>query len=61
MAKKNAGLIVQTKNGKTGRTYPSKGLINGKTPVYLQIDENTYSEQAILCDPKTLIKKGFID
>lgn len=32
---KNSGYLVETKDGKHGRTYHSKGLINGKIPVYL--------------------------
>jgi hypothetical protein len=32
---KNSGIIVRTKAGKLGRTYLSKGIINGKVPVYL--------------------------
>lgn len=59
--KKNPGLIVETKTGKIGRTYKKKGLINGKVPVYVEIGDKLYSETAMLCDPKTLIQKGFID
>ncbi len=58
---KNPGLIVETKTGKTGRTFTKKGLINGKVPVYVIVDENSYSDIAMLCDPKTLIQKGIID
>lgn len=32
---KNPGYLVTTKRGLQGRTYHSKGLINGKVPVYL--------------------------
>lgn len=32
---KNPGKLVETKSGKIGRTFNSKGLINGKVPVYL--------------------------
>jgi hypothetical protein len=59
---KNPGLIVETKTGKIGRTYNKKGLINGKVPVYVESDDkSSYSDIAILCDPKTIIQKGIID
>lgn len=58
---KNPGVIVETKTGKIGRTFNNKGLINGKVPVYLEIDENSYTDKAILCDPKNLKQIGFID
>lgn len=61
MQEKNPGYIVETKTGKIGRTYHSKGLINDKVPVYLKIDEFKYSDNAILCDPKTLKQVGFFD
>lgn len=32
---KNPGKLVETKSGKIGRTFNSKGLIKGKVPVYL--------------------------
>jgi len=32
---KNPGKLVETKSGKIGRTYNSRGAINGKVPVYL--------------------------
>jgi hypothetical protein len=58
---KNPGQLVITKSGKKGRTYDSKELINGKVPVYLELSEHEYSDKAILCDPKTLKNRGFID
>lgn len=58
---KNPGYLVKTKTGKIGRTYHSKESINGKIPVYLEIKRHEYSENAILCDPKTLEQIGFID
>jgi hypothetical protein len=30
----NPGMLVTTKKGLRGRTYNSKGLVNGKIPVY---------------------------
>ena len=61
MSRKNSGFIVETKSGKRGRTYHSKGLINEKVPVYLEITENEHQKAAILCRPETLKQIGFID
>ncbi len=68
---KKSGFIVKNKEDKYGRTIHGKGIINGKVPVYFATkmsDEKhgislpiEFSETAILCDPKTLIKIGFID
>ena len=58
---KNTGYLVETKSSKIGRTYHSKGLINDKVPVYLEIKKHKYSENAILCDPNSLKQIGFID
>ena len=51
---KNAGQIVETKTGLIGRTYNHENLINGKARVYTE-------KGKLLCDPNTLILKGFID
>lgn len=61
MSRKNAGYIVKTKTGKMGRTYHSKGLINGKIPVYLEKSKDEHQVTAILCRPETLEQIGFID
>lgn len=67
--------MVETKDGKKGRTFHSKGLVNEKVPVYLATEEKTYdkgtkheitipvaySDTAILCEPSTLKRIGFID
>lgn len=58
---KDSGYIVETKSGKIGRTYHSKGLINKKKPVYLEISKFKYSKTAILCIPESLKVIGFID
>ena len=58
---KKPGFLVTTKKGKKGRTYHTKGLINNKVPVYLETKDKSYSEHAILCDPMTLQRNGFID
>lgn len=72
MSRENSGHNVVTKNGKKGRTWHSKGLINGKLPVYLytkfeptgisgmEIGTET-AETAILCDPATVKVVGYID
>jgi hypothetical protein len=51
---KNAGRLVETKKGLTGRTYNHEDLINGKIRVYTD-------KGKLLCNPETLILKGFID
>ena len=52
---RDSGMIVTTKSGKKGRTYNSKGLINGKVPVYLESDRKfIFSNDAVLCSPETL-------
>ena len=68
------GHIVQTKSGKIGRTFRSKGMINGKVLVYIATETKelncdgkivfhpvAYSENATLCDPLGLKIIGFID
>lgn len=52
---KRAGMLVETKTGLTGRTYSSEELVGGKVRVY------TTTGAKMLCDPKTLKLKGFID
>ncbi len=61
MSSREPGYLVVTKNGKKGRTYSSKELINGKVPVYLEIEKFKYSDKGILCDPESLKVTGFID
>lgn len=68
---KKSGFLVQTKDGKLGRTYHTKGMINDKVPVYLATEVKEYegglsvpskfSETATLCDPKGLTRISFID
>ena len=53
---KNPGYLVETKNGKTGRTFHNKGLINGKVPVYIDGEQIP-----LLCDINSLKLIGFID
>lgn len=67
---KNSGKLVITKNDQVGRTFDSKGLINGRVAVYLatafkkQYDfefPTEYSDKAILCEPSTLKVFGYLD
>lgn len=51
---KNAGQIVETKTGLSGRTYNHEELINGKVRVYTD-------KGKMLCDPATLRLKGFVN
>ena len=52
---RNAGKLVETKNGVVGRTYNNENLVNGKVMVHCT-DGNK-----LLCNPNTLTLKGFID
>lgn len=73
MEKHNAGYLVKTTKGKIGRTYHSKGLVNNKVPVYLADIEDSeqdaeevgdisnFKTVAILCEPSSLTRIGFID
>ena len=54
----NSGYLVTTKKGLKGRTYHRDDLINGKQPVYTEIDGK---QVRLLCDPETLTINGFID
>jgi hypothetical protein len=68
---RNSGKLVETKNGEKGRTFDSKGFINGKIPVYLATVTKTmkdgfeyiseFSESAILCEPSSLKLIGYVD
>lgn len=53
---KKAGYLVETKKGFKGKTYHHEKKVNKKTVVHL--DD---SDIKMLCDPKTLIIKGFFD
>ncbi len=67
--KKDPGYLVETKDGKTGRTYNSKEMVNRKIPVYICTKFNEkhptvpeeFETTGILCDPKNLKQIGFID
>ena len=51
---KNAGRLVTTKSGLTGRTYNKDSQVKGKVMVYT-------SKGNLLCSPETLVITGFID
>lgn len=53
--KRGSGYIVETKDGKSGRTYHSEQLVNEKVQVFL--DDGT----KLLCASENLKVKGFID
>jgi len=55
MESKGAGQLVETKSGKTGRTYNNENLINGKYQVHCT------DGSKLLCSPENLTLKGFID
>ena len=55
---RDSGYLVETKTGLEGRTYHREGLVNGKTIVHIQKDGKTVK---MLCDPKSIEVKGFID
>lgn len=65
---KNPGMLVETKDGKIGRTFNADPLINGKVKVYL-LNEQTFNPKRdnngvplkLLCNPSTLKIKGYID
>lgn len=59
----NSGRIVKhLKNGKRGRLFNNKGLINGKVPVYFETEKRfVFEEKATLCSVENLEICGFID
>ena len=52
---RNAGKLVETKNGVLGRIYNHEESINGKVRVHC------VDGKKLLCNPQTLTLKGFID
>lgn len=67
----NPGYAVELKDGRLGRTFHSKGMINGKVPVYLATEVKefedgfkcavAYSDSGTLIDPKEAKIIGHID
>ncbi len=57
---KDAGYIVETRDGKIGRTYHKKQFVNGKCHVHMQTTPDNYSDNSALFDPKSLTIIGFI-
>lgn len=68
---KKSGYLVQHKDGRIGRTFHGKLPIGGKIQVYfadkMSVEKDgfsfpiSYSEKAILVQPKNLKQIGFID
>ena len=58
---RNGGYVVETYDGKRGRTFHSKGLIKEKIPVYIETEKYKYSETAILYSPDKVKIIGYID
>lgn len=60
---KNPGLMVETEDGRIGRTFHKKPPIDGKIIVYLETtpDSLEFSEKGTLFDPKKIKQIGFID
>jgi hypothetical protein len=56
---RNAGCMVETKTGKTGRTYHKENMINRKIIIHIDNDEG--KDIKMLCDPKTIKIIGYID
>lgn len=56
--KEDAGYLVETKNGKRGRTYHREGYINDKAVVHIEQNGKTIK---MLCNPDSLKIMGFID
>lgn len=55
---KDSGYLVETKSGKTGRTYHREGLVNKKMVVHVDIDGK---DVKMLCDPKSIKIIGYAD
>lgn len=56
MTNKTAGYIVETQEGKIGRTYHYKGTINKKLPVYFPGEE-----KPVLFSRDKIKVTGYID
>jgi len=54
----DAGYLVKTKTGKTGRTYHREGLVTEKMVVHVEVEGKTVK---MLCNPKSVEITGFID
>lgn len=55
MSRENSGYLVETPLGSRGRTYHSKGLVNGKVPVYIE------GQTPVLISPHRLKIIGYVD
>lgn len=54
----DSGYLVETKNGKQGRTYHREGLVSKKMVVHITVNDK---DMKMLCDPKTVKIIGFVD
>lgn len=70
MNRKKSGRIVRTLDGRTGRTFNDKGMVNGKIPVFIttkEIDSKgmlvpvEFSKEGTLFSPYELTTIGMID
>lgn len=55
----DSGYLVETKTGKTGRTYHRDKKVNGKVIVYIKGEAGTTIK--LLCNPEYMKIIGFID
>lgn len=55
---KNSGCLVETKTGKTGRTYYRESLVNKKLVVHIELNGK---DVKMLCDPDTVKIIGYTD
>ena len=53
---KNSGCLVETKTGKTGKSFYKDNLVNGKMVVHVENEKMPY-----LCDPKAVKIIGYFD
>lgn len=67
---RKSGHIVTVDDGRIGRTYHNKGLINGKVPVFLATKTESahgvefpveFAETGTLFEPEKVKAIGFID
>lgn len=55
------GDLVETSKGTIGRTYREIGLVNGKVPVFTELDNDVYSNKPKLIAAKAITKiKGIL-
>lgn len=57
----NRGYLVETSDGKKGRTLHENGRVNGKVPVYFETAPHEYAEEGVLYADEKLKIIGYID